>query len=194
MKRPAEVLPPKGERAQDEKPMATERELREAFRRLAAGDMAALEQIVRCFGAAMGSYALAILGSADDAEDVVMDVLVGLVRRRRALAGVENPKAYLLAAVRNRARRRMRRRRAGVERARGAMSGPEPAEAAAVRLALWQLPPQQREVVALKVWGGLTFSEIGQLLGIPANTAASRYRYGLDKLRRILGGFGDERV
>jgi RNA polymerase sigma factor, sigma-70 family len=42
-----------------------------------------------------------------------------------------------------------------------------------------------REVVILKVWGELTFAEIAEALDIPANTAASRYRYGLEELRKI---------
>ena len=52
--------------------------------------------------------------------------------------------------------------------------------------ALGQLPPDQRAVVHLKLWEDLTFDEISRTLGIPANTAASRYRYGLDKLRARL--------
>ena len=61
------------------------------------------------------------------------------------------------------------------------------AEAVAIRDALGSLPPEQREVVILKVWHGLTFAEIGAALDIPDNTAASRYRYALQKLRRELG-------
>ncbi len=37
----------------------------------------------------------------------------------------------------------------------------------------------------LKIWGGLTFDEIAEALDIPANTAASRYRYGLAELRKL---------
>lgn len=48
-----------------------------------------------------------------------------------------------------------------------------------------QLLPIYREVVTLKVWGGLTFAEIAEALEIPANTAASRYRYGLIELRKL---------
>jgi RNA polymerase sigma factor (sigma-70 family) len=51
--------------------------------------------------------------------------------------------------------------------------------------AMNQLPPIYRDVVTLKVWGELTFSEIAQALEIPANTAASRYRYGLIELRKL---------
>lgn len=52
--------------------------------------------------------------------------------------------------------------------------------------ALNQLPVGQREVVTLKIWGGLTFAEIAGVLEIPANTAASRYRYALEELRKLV--------
>ena len=54
-----------------------------------------------------------------------------------------------------------------------------------VQNALTRLPDMYREVVTLKVWGELTFAEIADVLGIPANTAASRYRYGLEELRKL---------
>ena len=52
------------------------------------------------------------------------------------------------------------------------------------------LPGDQREVVVLHVWGRLTFQEIATTLAIPLNTAASRYRYGLTKLRETLKPLG----
>jgi RNA polymerase sigma-70 factor (ECF subfamily) len=52
--------------------------------------------------------------------------------------------------------------------------------------ALKSLPPEQREVITLKVDGGLTFAQIAEILKVNANTAASRYRYALEKLRRVL--------
>jgi len=54
---------------------------------------------------------------------------------------------------------------------------------AALAEALAELPEDQRAVVHLKLWDGLTFEQIAGALEIPLNTAASRYRYGLDKLR-----------
>jgi len=51
--------------------------------------------------------------------------------------------------------------------------------------ALRQLPATQRDVVTLKIWGGLTFAEIAAALDVPANTAASRYRYALEELRKL---------
>ena len=50
------------------------------------------------------------------------------------------------------------------------------------------LPPNYREVVSLKVWGGLTFQQIADATGVPLNTAASRYRYALEELRGTLKG------
>ena len=58
--------------------------------------------------------------------------------------------------------------------------------------ALRELPPEQRAVAHLKLWEGLTFEQIADLLGIPLNTAASRYRYALDKLRQRLRPLYDE--
>jgi RNA polymerase sigma-70 factor (ECF subfamily) len=57
---------------------------------------------------------------------------------------------------------------------------------AAIEAALGRLPEAQREVLVLKIWGGLSFPQIAAALDIPANTAASRYRYALTKLREQL--------
>ena len=57
-----------------------------------------------------------------------------------------------------------------------------------VESALKQLPELHREVVVLKFWGNLTFAEVADVLGIPPNTAASRYRYGLAEMRKLMRG------
>jgi RNA polymerase sigma-70 factor, ECF subfamily len=56
----------------------------------------------------------------------------------------------------------------------------------AMQQALTRLPAEQREVVVLKIWGELTFDQIARSLEISPNTAASRYRYALEALRRDL--------
>jgi len=65
----------------------------------------------------------------------------------------------------------------------------------AVQSALATIPEDQREVLVMKIWGELSFREIGEALDISPNTAASRYRYGLDALRHTLNleqvGFTD---
>ena len=54
-----------------------------------------------------------------------------------------------------------------------------------MRLPLF-LPDEQRTIIQLKLWDGLTFEESAEAQGVPLNTAASRYRYGLEKLRTLL--------
>ena len=54
--------------------------------------------------------------------------------------------------------------------------------------ALAELPYEQREVIVLHLQGGMTFREIAREQGASINTAVSRYRYGLDKLRSLLNG------
>lgn len=55
-----------------------------------------------------------------------------------------------------------------------------------VQAAMEHLSADQREVLTLKIWGDLTFREIAEVLGVPLNTVASRYRYALDALRNML--------
>ena len=56
----------------------------------------------------------------------------------------------------------------------------------ALAAAVESLPRDQREVLVLKIWNDLTFSEIAGALGISQNTAASRYRYALTNLKKTL--------
>ncbi|MBL9134334.1 MAG: sigma-70 family RNA polymerase sigma factor [Verrucomicrobiales bacterium] len=133
------------------------------------------------YGRAMG------LGHAE-AEDLLHDTF------RAVLTLPEPPKEprfYLVRSFRNRAlnhRRTLWRRLAReFESSRWfeAESMEHPDEDRAAR-ALAHLPAEQREVIVLKLWHNLTFEEIAELLGISPNTAAGRYRYGLQKLRAQL--------
>jgi RNA polymerase sigma-70 factor (ECF subfamily) len=56
----------------------------------------------------------------------------------------------------------------------------------AIQSAVRTLPQEQREIIVLRVWGSMTFEQAAQTLEISVNTAASRYRYGLEKLREKL--------
>ncbi|NIP95958.1 MAG: RNA polymerase sigma factor, partial [Akkermansiaceae bacterium] len=51
---------------------------------------------------------------------------------------------------------------------------------------LAELPEEQRSAVVLHLWDGMSFAEIGEICEVSSNTAASRYRYGIDKIRRRL--------
>ena len=140
-------------------------------------------------------YGRALGLSHGEAEDVVQETFVALLQLP---ARPEEPERYCLRAFRNAAfnyRRSLWRRltrelesRRWFERS----SGETRAEAAAMRC-LAELPAAQREALVLKIWQRLTFDEIGELLDISPNTAAGRYRYGLEKLRACLRGENYER-
>ncbi len=63
---------------------------------------------------------------------------------------------------------------------------PEDDESRRLQVALSNIPEKYREVISLKIWGDLTFAQIGDSLNISPNTAASRYRYGLAALKTRL--------
>jgi RNA polymerase sigma-70 factor, ECF subfamily len=165
---------------------------------LVAGREEAFAALYARDGAALFRVAFALLRSRADAEDVVQEVFVGLAQARATLPSVCNLRAYLFTSLRHAAAKAAARRRA----ARGdplpdALAAPKPAAlplgvAARLERALAALPTDRREVIALKIDAGLTFREIAAVLGIRANTAASRYRYALAELRDILGEHADE--
>ena len=106
------------------------------------------------------------------------------------------PVHYLCRAVRNAALNYRRDRAREVELSSNGhfLEGP-PGMAdmgLALDTALRALPQEQREVIVLRVWGQMTFEEAAAALEIPANTAASRYRYALAKLREQLKPLGKE--
>ena len=134
-------------------------------------------------------YGRALGLSHAEAEDVLQETFMMVMQLETAPQRLEH---YCLRVYRNRAlnwRRGWLRRLARELESRRWF---EPAvsddreESAMRRLA--ELPAEQGEVIVLKIWQGCTFEEIGALVGISPNTAAARYRYGLQKLRNGLNG------
>ncbi len=158
---------------------------------LAAGREDAFVAVYDRFASRLLATAWGMLGSRADAEDAVQDVFLSLVRSRSSLGRVEDLRAYLFASLRHAAIRR-RRRRDDPPPAREAVEASSPGSpiaaerAARLERALASLPPEQREVVALKVDGGLTFAEIAAVLRTSPNTVAGRYRYAMEKMRARL--------
>jgi RNA polymerase sigma-70 factor (ECF subfamily) len=138
-----------------------------------------------------------------DTRDLLQEVFVKLAKRPELLEGVRDERAFLLRLTHNLAIDLIRRRgtqdkhheqlAAETLPVFAPAAGPdESAFREALGAALGGLPAEQRAVVHLKLWEGLTFEQIAELLGIPLNTAASRYRYGIDKLRERLRPLYDE--
>lgn len=135
-------------------------------------------------------YGRALGLSHSESEDVLQETFMALLQRPEA---PEEPLHYCLRSFRNRAlnakRSLWRRLTRELESRRWfERTGSEsPQEQAAMRC-LKALPAEQREVIVLKIWHNCTFDKIGELLDISPNTAAGRYRYGLQKLRACLNG------
>jgi RNA polymerase sigma-70 factor (ECF subfamily) len=129
-------------------------------------------------------YGRALGLSHAEAEDVLQETFLAVMRLDSVPALFDH---YCMRVFRNRAlnyRRGLLRRLAREMESRRWFepAGSDAREEAAVRR-LTELPAEQREVIVLKIWQEYTFEEIAALVGVSPNTAAARYRYGLQKLR-----------
>ena len=128
------------------------------------------------------------------AEDLVQEAFLALVERGPGVTKIRNARAYLLKVALNKVGRlygknkpiEMQLEEHGLVD-HEAVPVEKRLDALRLQEALGRLPLQQCEAVVLKVWHEYTFAEMAEVFDIPINTAASRYRYGLEKLQRILG-------
>jgi RNA polymerase sigma-70 factor (ECF subfamily) len=169
---------------------------RELFVQLAEGRMHAFEELYDVASQRLYGLALWHTGSPEDAGDVVQEVFVKLAEQRHRLERVQDPRAWLLTVAFRLSvdvlRRRRRRPTEPIDpHALLAAPEPEPERALdadrASRL-LASLPGAQRDAIYLRHFTDCTFAEIGAITGVPTFTAASRYRLGLRRLRRLVGG------
>jgi RNA polymerase sigma-70 factor, ECF subfamily len=130
-------------------------------------------------------YGRALGLSHGEAEDVLQESFLSLLQLERR---PDEPEHYALRTFRNRAlnyrRSRWRRWTRELESRRWFERETDESDAERQAMqALAALPREQREVIVLKIWNGLTFEAIGRLFALSPNTVAGRYRYGLNKLR-----------
>lgn len=153
-----------------------------------SGDVDEIELLYRRHGPALLLFATTISGDRSRAQDAVQQVFTRLIET--GLRQAVDKKAYLFACVRNATLNDAKFQRRNTELdSETAWFDPPMRDFAAelsLRRALSDLPSDQREVVVLHMWGELTFSQIAELLLISANTAASRYRYALARLREAM--------
>ena len=154
-----------------------------------------LEGLYRDHAPALFRFLVRLTGNEADTKDILQDIFVRLAKSPHLLDGIGAPRAYLFRMAHRLVIDRHRRETAHrhyddrAYQAREPFTRPEPPrdDAGWVRKALASsldaLPPEQKGVVVLKVWEEMTFAEIADVLDISVNTAASRYRYALDKLR-----------
>jgi RNA polymerase sigma-70 factor (ECF subfamily) len=127
-----------------------------------------------------------------DADDVLQEAFIRFWKNQRHLPG--NPNALVVTSIRRTAldfyrrtdRRSLREQTVSAENDTTWFEPESDPRLQALTESLPQLPEEQREVVVLKIWGDLTFDEIGEQLSISPNTAASRWRYAMEALRKLI--------
>jgi RNA polymerase sigma-70 factor, ECF subfamily len=150
---------------------------------------ATIEMLYRRHSSALVLFAAAIAGDRARAQDAVHQVFAKVLAQGN-IETAADAKAYLFASVRNAILNdaKARRREVALDAGAAWFEPPDRDYAAELRLrrALSALDDGQREVTVLHIWGELTFAEIGEVLGVSPNTAASRYRYALARLREAM--------
>ncbi|HOY68501.1 MAG TPA: RNA polymerase sigma factor [Candidatus Ozemobacteraceae bacterium] len=150
---------------------------KEGFRRLYG------EYAPRLKAYLMSSFGL----SSHASEDIIHDAFLPWVEIPARMVAIENPTAYLFASVRNGALQAKRRPTSPLDN-QEATEAPavDPTTGIEIRRALENIREEQREAVVLRVWGGMSLAELAEHQGVPLQTASSRYRSGLAKLKELL--------
>jgi RNA polymerase sigma-70 factor (ECF subfamily) len=165
--------------------------------------IAELERLYDEHSQALFAYLLNFTRNEADTHDILQEVFIRLAQRPRLMENVRDTRAFLLRLSHNIAIDLMRRRGNRHKHQERwcdevlplfapAVEPDARAFREAVAAALGELPTEQRAIIHLKLWEGMTFEQIADLLETSINTAASRYRYGIDKLRQRLRPLYDE--
>lgn len=147
---------------------------------------------------AVYAYAWSLAGELAEAEDLVHDVFLAVATKLEGLDLSNSLRPYLIHAVK---RRYIDRRRSVLASFRRLMARPAPEasrevsetvaarlgdDAAVIRAAVDRLPESQAEVVRMRIWAEMSAEEIGRALGIPAETARTRWKTAIERLRAVL--------
>jgi RNA polymerase sigma-70 factor (ECF subfamily) len=171
-------------------------------KRLAAGDESALNEVYDQYASFVYGLALRVIGDARAAEDVSQDVFVAVWQRPEAFDPERGSLRTWLGTLAHRravdyVRREEARRRRSERDASRRASVPDVEEIAValvtaerVRDALDLLPDEQRRAIQLAYFGGKTYRQVAEVLGIPEGTAKSRLRLGLRRIADALEAQG----
>ena len=156
-----------------------------------------LERIYDAHSQALFAFLLHLTSDDSHTYDLMQELFLKLAANPDLLSAVRDERAFLIRMAHNLVVDAARRRQAHQRKMEGLAlemnsffsTSDDPDERIfreALTHELGSLPSEQRSVLHLKLWEGMTFGEIATALAISPNTAASRYRYGLDKLREAL--------
>ncbi|MCX7750389.1 MAG: sigma-70 family RNA polymerase sigma factor [Candidatus Bipolaricaulota bacterium] len=156
---------------------------------VADGDARAFRELYNRYADRVFRYALSLLRDRHLAEEVVQETMVALWKGAGRFEGRSLVSTWIFGIARHQAFRLLRGEAKGA-REPEVRDEPDPAPGAElavrVRRALDKLPPEQREVVVLAFYGGLSYAEIAQVQGVPEGTVKSRMFHAKKKLAEVL--------
>ena len=170
--------------------------------RLVARDPSALSDLYDQFGSYVFGLAARVIGDRHAAEDVTQEVFLSLWERPDAFDPARGRLRTFLGTLAHRravdvVRREEARRRRAAREAATVVPVPDVGELAMaivtaeqVRAEVNRLPREQREAIELAYFGGRTYRQVAEELGIPEGTAKSRMRLGLSRIAQALEAQG----
>jgi RNA polymerase sigma-70 factor (ECF subfamily) len=168
----------------------SEPNLHDLAARLARGEEAAFAELYDACADRLHRYLTVRLASHDAASDAIQAAFLRAVKSRRRFRNIDNPIAYLFQIARNEAVRLADKERRNRESplptgvllaANSSVTTTDDSDAVATALA--RLDADDRELIELKIYAGLTFREIADVTGRPPGTVATHYRRALESLR-----------
>ena len=155
----------------------------------------ALTLIYDHFGEKLYHYLLTILRSENHAQDCLQNLFLKLSQKKEKLKKIKNWNAFLYRTAHNQAIDYIRKKKHPEEPLEHyhailtVESTTNPRMESQALYLLNELPHEQQLIITLKIFQKKTFSEIADILAVPSNTVASRYRYGIAKIRKSLDIF-----
>jgi len=188
----------------------------ELFALYLEGDVESFRELFGRHARGLFNFAYRMLGQPPQAEEIVQEAFTRVVRRPPDLARGTKFSTYLYSVARNlcidELRKRRVRRHASLDQARSGEEGEGrtlaeklPADVPAtdaeamnrelrerIDAAISQLPEKQREVFVMREFAEMPFADVAEAVGCSENTAKSRMRYALERLRDLLGDLAPE--
>ena len=178
-----------------------ERSDEELMKAWAGGSMEAFETLYSRYRGPLYRYLLRLAGTETGANDLYQGAWEKVIAARRKLPDKAPFRAWLFRVAHNHAMDGFRRRQAetGLETETLAASSPGPADLAAaaeqrqsLESAVQALPAEQRDALLLKLEGGLDLDEIARITGVGKETAKSRLRYAVARLKKTMASNSTE--
>lgn len=165
-------------------------ESRDLLARVARNDERAFSRLYERFADRVFRYALTLLRNRHLAEEVVQETMIAVWKSAGSFRGRSRVSTWIFGIARNQAHTLLRREVAGKRRFDEKVWIPDPAveveREELVRAAMNLLPKEQREVVFLTFYEGLSYREIARILAIPEGTVKSRMYHAKQKLAEAL--------